>query len=248
MEIRPSSGYREWRSRAVGGAVLWMRTIGPDDDASVLPDGCMDLLWMNERLLVAGPDTRGYVAAAAPGAPIAGIRFFPGTAPVLFGVPAHELRDRRVELADLWTPARVRGLTAVVAAATNPAAGLERIAADRAAETGNADPAVRAVVHRLAAGSSVAATAGALGLGERRLRRMSLSAFGYGPKMLARVLRMQRALALARAGIPFADTAVRTGYADQAHLAREVRELAGKPLGQLVVRGSASAADQLSGA
>uniref|UniRef100_UPI002458F2DB helix-turn-helix domain-containing protein n=1 Tax=Nocardia wallacei TaxID=480035 RepID=UPI002458F2DB len=75
-----------------------------------------------------------------------------------------------------------------------------------------------------------------LGLGARRLHRMSLSAFGYGPKMLARVLRLQRALRLARAGVPFAETAFRAGYADQAHLAREVRELAGKPLGQLVSR------------
>ncbi|WP_280391687.1 helix-turn-helix domain-containing protein [Nocardia wallacei] len=63
-----------------------------------------------------------------------------------------------------------------------------------------------------------------------------MSAFGFGPKMLARVLRLQRALRLARAGVPFAETAFRAGYADQAHLAREVRELAGKPLGQLVSR------------
>jgi hypothetical protein len=28
--------------------------------------------------------------------------FAPGTAPTYLGVPAHELRDRRVELADVW--------------------------------------------------------------------------------------------------------------------------------------------------
>ncbi|MBO1418112.1 helix-turn-helix domain-containing protein, partial [Streptomyces sp. FH025] len=51
-----------------------------------------------------------------------------------------------------------------------------------------------------------------------------------GPKTLARILRLQRALGLARAGVPLADTAARTGYADQSHLAREVRELAGVPV------------------
>jgi AraC-like DNA-binding protein len=66
------------------------------------------------------------------------------------------------------------------------------------------------------------------------LHRRSLTAFGYGPKTLARILRLQRALALARKGVPFAETAARAGYADQAHLARDVRELAGMPLGQLV--------------
>jgi AraC-like DNA-binding protein len=40
---------------------------------------------------------------------------------------------------------------------------------------------------------------------------------------------MQRALALARTGTPLAEAAARAGYADQAHLTREVRELAGVP-------------------
>ena len=35
-------------------------------------------------------------------------------------------------------------------------------------------------------------------------------------------------------GMPFAETATRAGYADQAHLARDVRELAGMPLGKLL--------------
>ena len=52
---------------------------------------------------------------------------------------------------------------------------------------------------------------------------------GYGPKTLARILRMRRALDLARAGAPLAEVAVRSGYADQAHLTREVRDLAGVP-------------------
>ncbi len=95
---------------------------------------------------------------------------------------------------------------------------------------------LRQVVTALDAGRPVAATADELGLGARQLHRRSLAAFGYGPKTLARVLRLHRALALARDGVPFADTAARAGYADQAHLARDVRELAGLPLGELLGR------------
>jgi len=53
-------------------------------------------------------------------------------------------------------------------------------------------------------------------------------------RTLGRVLRMQRALELARGGVAFAEVAVRAGYADQAHLSREVRALAGVPLGRLI--------------
>jgi AraC-like DNA-binding protein len=73
-----------------------------------------------------------------------------------------------------------------------------------------------------------------IGLSERQLRRRSLAAFGYGPKTLQRILRFRRAVALARRGVPFVDVAVDAGYADQPHLAREVRELAGVSLGELI--------------
>ena len=46
--------------------------------------------------------------------------------------------------------------------------------------------------------------------------------------------RLHRAPALARAGRPFAAAAATCGYADQAHLARDVRALAGARLTDLV--------------
>ncbi|MEV4259204.1 helix-turn-helix domain-containing protein, partial [Spirillospora sp. NPDC049652] len=73
-----------------------------------------------------------------------------------------------------------------------------------------------------------------VGLGERQLRRRTLAAFGYGPKVLQRVLRFQQVLAAVRAGVPAAVAAADAGYADQAHMAHEVRDLAGVPLGTLM--------------
>jgi AraC-like DNA-binding protein len=86
----------------------------------------------------------------------------------------------------------------------------------------------------LARGESVGATAARLGLSDRQLRRRCLVAFGYGPKTLQRVLRFQRALRLARQGVPFAEVACAAGYADQAHLAHDVRDLAGVTLSDLL--------------
>jgi AraC-like DNA-binding protein len=190
----------------------------------------MDLLWNEGRLLVAGPDTRAYVTGGAPSTWI-GLRFHPGSAPAFLGVPAHELRDLRVDLADLWPAAEVRRLRSRIARAPDPATAVEDIALERTAPP---DPVLRALVAALDAGRPVAAAADELGLGARQLHRKSLVAFGYGPKTLARILRLRRALALAGAGVPFAETAVRCGFADQAHLARDVRELAGVPLGRLL--------------
>ncbi|MFF3072309.1 helix-turn-helix domain-containing protein [Kitasatospora sp. NPDC057936] len=224
------------RASLLPGAVVWTRAavLPAPSAAPVLPDGCMDLLWTEGRLLVAGPDTHAFRPGPGLAGPWAGVRFYPGTAPALLGVPAHELRDRRVDLADLRPAAEVRRLTGRIDAAPDPVAALEDLALRLAADAGPADPLLRAVVASLAAGRSVTATAERVALGERQLHRRSLSAFGYGPKTLARILRLQRALALARSGVPFADTAARTGFADQAHLARDVRELTGLPLTDLV--------------
>src|SRR6266436_4151065 len=49
------------------------------------------------------------------------------------------------------------------------------------------------------------------------------AAVGYGPKMLERVLRFQRARRIARGTTSLALVAALAGYADQAHLSRECR-------------------------
>ncbi|MFJ4713922.1 helix-turn-helix domain-containing protein [Streptomyces sp. NPDC088785] len=227
------------RAARLSGAVLWTRTLDPARGPAgpVLPDGCIDLLWLADgpgELRVAGPDTRAHRPAPAAVTRYAGVRFAPGTAPAWLGVPAHELRDRAVALDELWPSARVRRLTERIGAAADPAAALEAVARRLVTAAAPPDPVLAGIVTALGSGASVARTARLTGLGPRHLHRRSLAAFGYGPKTLARVLRLQRALALARAGVPFAETAVRAGYTDQAHLSRDVKELTGLTLSRLV--------------
>jgi AraC-like DNA-binding protein len=59
----------------------------------------------------------------------------------------------------------------------------------------------------------------------RQLQRRLSDAVGYGPKMLARVLRFRRLQRLRPA--PLVELALDAGYADQAHMTAEVTALAG---------------------
>jgi AraC-like DNA-binding protein len=220
--------YREWAT-GLAGAVAWSRVVAEPRTDRILPDGCLDLIWSDGHLLVAGPDTTAHETTSPAGGAYTGLRFMPGTGPSVLGVPAHELRDSRVRLDQIWPQRLVDELTARVGDAPDRAAALIAIARPRI----EVDPLIDAVVAGLRAGRPVAKVAEETGLSERQLLRRSLTAFGYGPKTLARVLRMERALALAGSGIPPADVAARTGYADQAHLSREVKALAGVPLSRL---------------
>jgi AraC-like DNA-binding protein len=236
------SGHRERPSRLGGWATVWEggAAAGP---VRVLPDGCLDVIWLDGTLVVAGPDTRAYLYRPAPGGgPATGVRFAPGFGPAVLGVPADALTDARVPLADVWPARRVRELSERLAAADGAGRGAVLEAALRDRLGGNrppVEPWVPAAVAALAEGRPVAAVAGELGVSERQLRRRSGAAFGYGPKTLTRVLRLRRALRLARRpGLTGAAVAAAAGYADQAHLARDVRALAGVPLTALLRPGA----------
>ncbi len=217
--------YQEWAT-GLAGAVAWRRVAEQPQTHRILPDGCLDLIWSDGHLLVAGPDTVAQEVTSPAGRVYAGLRFMPGTGPSVFGVPANELRDSRVRLDEIWPQRLVDGLTARVSEAPDRIAALLDIARPRV----EVDPITAAVVAGLRAGRPVSVVAQEAGLSERQLLRRSLASFGYGPKTLARVLRMGRAVALATGGMPAADVAASAGYADQAHLSREVKALTGVSL------------------
>jgi AraC-like DNA-binding protein len=224
--------YREWepepemRGRL---ACLWSRTVDATGVARIVPDGCVDLIWGPGAPHVAGPDTGPHLTPLRPGDTYFGIRFRPGGLGGVLGVPASALRDLRVPLADLPV---LRGITAE---------GMRDALAVRLRATAEPDRAGPAIARALLDGASVADVAWDLGLSGRQLHRRCLDAFGYGPKALQRVLRFRRALGLARSGVRLADVAAEAGYADQAHLANEVRRLAGVPMSELVPSASQGA-------
>ena len=70
--------------------------------ANVLPDGCVDVVLHDGRLIVAGPATTAVAVAPTPGLYRCGVRFRVGAAASGLGVPADGLRDLSVPLEQLW--------------------------------------------------------------------------------------------------------------------------------------------------
>jgi AraC-like DNA-binding protein len=224
--------YRERASR-VPGAFVWS-SIATGDEVRVLPDGCMDFLWDGESISIAGADTHAQVFRAAPATVMTGLRFAPGYAPRVLGVPADEFTDQRVPLDAIWSTTAVERITAALTASPTPGEELETIALGTRPENDEHAALIDRVVALARVGSTSIAIADEVGLSTRQLQRRSTAAFGYGAKRLVRVLRMQQALDYVRRGTRLADSAARVGYADQSHLAREVKEMAGVTITQLL--------------
>ena len=191
--------------------------------APILPDACSDLIWQAGRgAFVAGPDTGPVPVTAGADAVFVGARFRPGAGGAALGLPLSELRDLRVDLADLD-----RALAERLPADLEPREALRRVA-EIAVAAPPADAAIAEAARRLQQPQArVESLAGDLGLSERQLRRRCHAAAGYGPKTLQRVLRFRRFLAARNPDL--ARAALDAGYADQSHLTRECTRLAGRP-------------------
>lgn len=226
-------------------ACTWIGHIGdagvPYADR-VLPDGCADIIWDGSRLFVAGPDTGPVPLVTRPGQTYIGIRFRQGHAPAVLGCPASAIRDERPDLTDIWDapPARVTAeLLAEAATAHAATLVLQRATRERLASATPADPLADALASALSAAPAgpglVTSLAADLGVTERSLHRRCTAAVGYGPKTLHRIMRFRRALALgtSSAAPSLGWLAAATGYADQAHLTRECRRLAGQTPSEL---------------
>lgn len=201
----------------------------PAPDVLVIPDGCVDLIWTDDEVFVAGPDPVAQPASIAPGALLAAVRFAPGAAQAFLGLPLRNITGQRVALRDLWG-SRTRRLTDALALdAADPVERL-RFLQHAIAHQGPpvADPAMRALFARLDHSEAMPSSllAREFDISERSLRRRCHDAFGYGPKTLARILRLQRFLR-ASSDFPLLRRALEAGYGDASHLVRDTRLLTG---------------------
>jgi AraC-like DNA-binding protein len=219
-----------------------------------MPDGCADLVWDGSEVFVVGAraETDRFPVSAA--SRNVGLRLRPGVAGAMAGCRASDLVAGSTPLADLWGRRAAGRLETALAGATGAtgAAGdaephllLERAVAERLRATGGPDPAVVEAGRLLHQPDvTVDGVAAAVGLSGREMRRRFPDHVGYGPKVLQRVLRFQRFLSLApdvvAGAISLASAGVEAGYADQSHLGRECRRLAGSSPADLVRRWAAA--------
>lgn len=198
---------------ALPGAVMeaWRFVAGENLLTPVMPDGCRDLIVRTaaggrpQWFISALADT-AYEVPCVEGESFAGYRFRPGTV-----VQAQALLD------------------AISARSDMDAADLLSIIEDHVQPDARLTEALAA----LAEAPGIAAACRHLGVSERRLERLLMRGTGRTPaywRSLARARRAARALAGER---PLVDIAADAGYADQAHLSREMRRWFGASPGRL---------------
>lgn len=217
----------------------------------VVPDACPELIVhlgdcfarqrdgrfvRQPRAFLAGTLTRPWLLRAGRRVLTLGIRFRPGAVCRLLPVSMPAAADRETELAALVGRGPLRALLASLRSARGEAArfsAAEGWLALRLAEGHRADPRAAELV-RLVIGSRgqmrIDALAGALGVTRRRLERVCARGLGIRPKLFARIVRLNAALAGLEAAdrASAVDLALEAGYFDQAHLLRDFRGLAGR--------------------
>lgn len=210
---------------------------------AVLPDGCMDIVIAGTPdqapgALVVGTQRRAFLIRLDGRMESFGIRFRPAGLPAVLPVPAEELVDQSVALADLVRPAASRAFDRLADAppAQRPALAdaallrlLEGLAPDRFV--------ARAIlaVHEHHGSPGTRALADRMGMSPRTLERRFRATVGLGPGTLARILRFRRAAdrMAARPEMALGRIAHEAGYADQSHFNRDVRTLTGHTPRQL---------------
>jgi len=233
------SVYREFpvsRRLAARFLCLWTQNIvglTGDYQHRVLPDGCADIVFINdEEPVVVGPWAGPFDVSLAKGTRIFGIRMHPGCAADVLGLPASELLNQSVPLREVC-----RQLCVQFDQIREPGVGPAQRAALAEAALAGLEPTVtsdRAVMFSIQwiakhPEGRIGQLIRLVGVGERQLRLRFSIAIGYGPKMFQSVIRFQRLLKTAaetKGAVRLADLAVNMGYADQAHMTREVQRFA----------------------
>jgi AraC-like DNA-binding protein len=216
---------------------FWTQTISGTSGEyaqQVLPDGCVDIVFVNQDAPVAvGPWTDPFAVRFAAGTSILGARLHPGRAPGLPGLPAMELLNQSAPLRALWGVPRSERFDRVREAgvAQRATALSEALLTDRK-QFARYDQAVAEGIRWLARNpqGKVEQLSRVLGISPRQLQRRFSLAVGYGPKTFHSVLRFQRLLRIAsQRKRSLSDLAACAGYSDQAHMTREVRRFANEP-------------------
>lgn len=148
-----------------------------------------------------------------------------GTLSRLAGVALAELSDRVVTLDHLGAGCRSVGERLLEA--RSPEEGwnvLDEFVGDRLRSTAPGDPMTCFILSRLAKGQRVQSLAAEIGWSRRRLARHVQGEIGLKPRAFAGLARFERFANGLQTGpaLPLAEAALDAGYADQAHLTREV--------------------------
>lgn len=218
-------------------------TSPPSGPGSLVPQFCVNISWelgsgrpgTEGRLVVTGVSSGRFDAPLTLRGTVVGIKLLPGAFTAITGIPASALLDRTVPASEVLDPELVTALTA--AATAEPEHQVAALDAALAPLAALPLPAGCLLVRRAleVAGAEgigqVEALAARLGVGARALQRAFGTSIGLSPKQVLVRQRLQGAIAALEAGPSedLAQIATRLGFADQAHLTREVTRTIGVP-------------------
>jgi AraC-like DNA-binding protein len=191
------------------------------------------LAW--SRSVLHGPQSSYFCAAAKPAGAAVGVSFRPGAAGAILGAPLGEFTDRHVALDSVWG-SRAGQLRQRLMEAAEPAQIFRIIEDDLISRLRRPLQLHPAVAQALASSvpcdslpAPVRLLQRASGYSPRHFIALFRAAVGLSPKHYFRIQRLSAAaatLAAAR-GRSLSEIAATHGYADQSHLTRDFRELAG---------------------
>jgi AraC-like DNA-binding protein len=214
-------------------ACVWVQQVEEAYAHRTVPNAAAELSCIvGTTPVVTGPRSGHALELLAPGTTVVGVRFRPGAAAALLGVPASAILDLSAPADDVLATGPLAERIAAAPSAWAAAQALEDFLLARVHGAPPPDPLIAEAVRRLLwRPNEVTELTTALYISERQLRRRSADAIGLAPKAVHRILRFQGFLALAHGreplGSDLAQLAAAAGYADQSHLARESLRLAG---------------------
>ena len=215
-------GFREWIDVRTG-LTVWVSS--GHGEIRVLPDVAADVLLWKNGLHLAGFDTRAHRFHRTVGQNTIGVRLPPGTLAPIAGDSASVMLNHRRHLGDAHDT--------LMLGEDNPVSVAHELAAWTARQLDATYPskegsgAARAILRSALRGDRVSSLARRLGWSNRKLQRFTIDNFGMPPVQLRATARFHRAAKLIEQGVALADVATLAGYADQAHLTRSMRQIAG---------------------
>jgi AraC-like DNA-binding protein len=180
-----------------------------------------------------GPHSGGFTVTHESGELVA-IKVRAGALGAMLGIPARELRDRTIDLEDVWGR-RSREIAEDMASAPSVTARIDllqrELAVRCAGKHGDTRGAIdaAAIVARDGGRVRIGELSRRCGVSERTILQRFDAGVGISPKQYARLVRLRATLTrFAYAGpIDCSDLAISCGYCDQAHMIHEFRTLIG---------------------
>jgi AraC-like DNA-binding protein len=177
-------------------------------------------------VFVAGPVTHARALQVGRRVHAVGAGFPSPMAQAIFGVPAAELVDRIVPLADLWTPGDAARLFASRSIAVMRDELVARSGLPCSGTVGQTAP---GLIQLQGGRVSIDDMASSYGFNRQQFARRFIAAAGLAPKLFARITRFQALMhsLLATDVSRWASLATDAGFYDQAHMINEFRAFAG---------------------